>query len=121
MDTSKVFERVFLVLDGLDKYQHRVELLQLVPILATGTGKISMFVTSQPQGHMGDDSLLSAAKIDLSARAEDVKTYIQRRIDGCPNARCLLVQGTHRDKFVTDLTGCANGMSVTNPADADPE
>lgn len=116
IDISRLFERVFLVLDGLDEYKDRVDLLQLIPILATGTGNISLFVTSHPQGFKDEDSLLAAAKIDLSARAEDIKTYIQGRIDGCPNAKSLLGQGTHRDKFVTDLTRCGNGMLVINPA-----
>lgn len=109
VDTSRLFKRVYLVLDGLDEYAHQSELLPLFSTLVA-TANISVFVTSQPQGLAGQDWLLAVAKIDLSARGEDIKAYIQYRINGSVNANCPLGDGANRDKFVTDLTVCANGM-----------
>lgn len=109
VDMSKLFKHVYLVLDGLDEYAHLSELLPLFDTLAA-TVNISVFVTSQPQGLAGQDWLFAAAKIDLSAKDEDIKAYIQHRINGYVNANCPLGDGANREKFVTDLTVCANGM-----------
>lgn len=108
INTSRSFGRVFLVLDGLDEYEHRVLLLPLFSTLVTAN--ISLFVTSHPQGLVGEVSLTAAAKMDLSTRAEDIKTYIRTRIEECLNAKSLLGQGDSHDKFVTTLTECCNGM-----------
>lgn len=99
---------MFVVLDGLDEYEHRADFFPLFRTMATSN--ISLFVTTHPQGLGGQHSLLQAAKIDLSARAEDIRTYIQRRIEECPNGKCVLGNGANRDTFVSTLTECANGM-----------
>lgn len=108
IETSKLFDRVFLVFDGLDEYEHREDVLTLFPTLATA--KVSVFFTSHPQGANRQHWLITAAKIDLSARAEDIKIYIQQRIESSPCAKTLLEEGPNRDKLVTKLTECANGM-----------
>lgn len=108
IDLAKQFDRVFLVFDGLSDYEHRDCLLPLLHALTAAD--ISVFVTSNPQGVTGPHSLLVTAKIDLSTRAEDIKTYIGWRIKSCPHAQILLRQPADREKFVTQLTECANGM-----------
>lgn len=108
---SESFERVFLVLDGLDHCDETKQRNDLLPLLhALAKVKICVFVTSQL--HPGDiqRSLQRVTKIDLAAKDEDIKIYIGHTIDGYPRAKRLLEKGRCLDRFVSELTDYAGGM-----------
>lgn len=108
---SESFERVFLVLDGLDHCDETKQRNDLLPLLhALAKVNIRVFVTSQL--HPGDiqRSLQRVTKIDLAAKDEDIKIYIGHTIDGYPRAKRLLEKGRCLDRFVAELTDYAGGM-----------
>lgn len=112
IDTSRLFKRVFIVLIGLDEYDeygdHEGELHSFFRALSNEN--ISLFLTSSSQGLGGEYAFLAAAKINLSTRNDDIKTYIHWRIEESPNAKYVLGPGGNRDKFVADLTEYGSGM-----------
>lgn len=111
IEISKSFDRVFLVLDGLDECDQTKQRNDLLPIFhALAKGNISVFLTSQIQPGDIQRSLHMVPKIDLSAKDEDIRIYIEQTIDSSPRAKRLLEQGKCRDKFVAELTACAGGM-----------
>lgn len=112
LKTSKAFNRVFLVFDALDECNQdnqRRELLPLFHQLAThGTG-INVFVTSRPHPEDIQTSLHGAAKIELSAKAEDISIYIQERIEENPRSKRLVGQAC-KGRIISELVDCAKGM-----------
>lgn len=108
---SKKFNRVFLVFDALDECgqdDQRKHLLPLLHLLA-GHG-ISLFVTSRPHPEDIQYFLLKAPKIELSAKEEDIRVYIQQRIHENPRAKRLVGEGKCKDKLISELANCAKGM-----------
>lgn len=111
IETSKSFDRVFLVLDGLDECDQTKQRNDLLPVFhALAKGNISVLLTSQLQPGDIQRSLHMVPKIDLSAKDEDIKIYIEQTIDSSPRAKRLLEQGKCWGKFVAELTACADGM-----------
>lgn len=111
VETAKSFDRAFIVLDGFDDCDELTQRNGLLPIFhALAKGNISVFLTSKLIPGDIQRSLQSAAKIDLSAKDEDIKIYIEHTIDSIPRAKRLLKQSESRDKFVSELTACAGGM-----------
>lgn len=111
VETAKSFDRAFIVLDGFDDCDELTQRNGLLPIFhALAKGNISVFLTSKLIPGDIQRSLRSAAKIDLSAKDEDIKIYIERTIDSNPRAKRLLKQSEYRDTFVSELTACAGGM-----------
>lgn len=111
VETAKSFDRAFIVLDGFDNCDESKQRKDLLPIFhALAKGNISVFLTSQLK--QGDilRSLQSTAKIDLSAKDEDIKIYIEHTIDKNPRVKRILWQVESRNKFVSELTACAGGM-----------
>lgn len=114
IDTAKLFDRVFLVLHGINEYGHGADLVPFFGALAKAN--IGVFLTTGLAGLAKEYSLLSPVKIDLATRAEDIGAYIRYKIEQCPNAKHLLAQRKDLEKFVRDLTACAYGMYVIRRA-----
>lgn len=109
IETSKSFDQVFFVFDGVDEYnQHEEFLLEFVQNLAVV--KMSLFVTSNSPPINLHSSLHAIARIDLSARAEDIKMSIEKWIDNSQQFRLRLETGKCQDRFIREMTTCANGM-----------
>lgn len=111
LETSKLFNRVFLVFDGLDECDQMSQRTELLPLFhRLIKDNISVFITSRL--HPGDiqRSLHSAAKIDLSAKNEDIKLLIQQKMTENPRAKHLGGEGQGREKIVTGLAACVNGV-----------
>lgn len=109
--TSEPFERVVLVLDGLNRCSRIRQRNDLLPLFRALAGvDINVFVTSQL--HPGDiqPSLQIVTKIDLTAKHEDIKICIVQEIDSYPRAGRLLEKGGCLDRFVAELIACAGGM-----------
>lgn len=109
---SKLFPRVFLVFDALDECEPgaRTELLPLFKRM--GKDGISIFLTSRPHPEDIQDSLTinGAVKIELLAQAEDVVFYIQERIEKNQRARRLVQQANCKERIISELVACAEGM-----------
>lgn len=108
---SKLFNRVFLIFDGLDECNQKDQLNDLLPLFhRLAKDNISVFVTSRVHPGEIQRSLYNAAKIDLAISSDDMKAYIQEKIDENPRAKSLIGQTGCRDKVVNQLATCANGM-----------
>lgn len=106
--TSESFTRVFFIFDALDESEHRET---LIPLLRRFRNEnIKLFVTSRPYSEDIQSFLCHASKIELSAQKQDIKAYIQQKIDGNERAKRLVGQGGCRDRIVSDLVDCAQGM-----------
>lgn len=73
---------------------------------------INVFISSRQHPEDISDSFQNSPKMKLWARDEDIKSYIEHKIDESPRARRLIVQGPSnlKDKIVSELTDCAKGM-----------
>lgn len=110
---SRLFSRVFFVFDALDEChpeRQRKELLPLFHRMAKDSDQIHLFLTSRQYPEDIQDSFCDAAKIEISAKDEDVEMYILEKIDENPRARRLVKQGGCRDRIVTEIAECAKGM-----------
>lgn len=52
----------------------------------------------------------NSRKIDILAKAEDIRRYIIEKIDGTPRAKLLVQEGMCKERIITQLVECANGM-----------
>lgn len=109
---SEKFTRVFLVFDALDECQEnrRSVLLPLFKQLADNG--LNILLTSQPHPHDVRSFMIdtNARKIDILAKTEDIRRYIIEKIDGTPRTKLLVQEGMCKDRIITQLVECANGM-----------
>lgn len=111
VETAKSFDRAFIVLDGFDDCDELTQRSDLLPIFhALAKENISVFLTSKLKSDDIQRSLQLAAKIDLSAKDEDIKIYIEHAIENSPRVQRLLKQTESHNRFVSELTACAGGM-----------
>lgn len=105
------FPRVFLIFDALDECEkERKTFLRLLRRMASDGANI--FVTSRPHPQDIQDFFHDTRKIDLSAKEEDIRTYIQEMIDQNSRAKILLRKNELRNRIVPELVECSNGMYV---------
>lgn len=110
---SKTFPYVFFVfdaLDGCDEKKQRRDLLRLFHHM--NNDGFRLFLTSRQYPEDIQESLSGATKIELSAKDEDIASYIREKIDENTRAKRLVRQGKCLDKIISNLVGCANGMYV---------
>lgn len=107
---SKSFSYVFLVFDALDECDpiHRKELLLLFHRM--GSNGVNLFVTSRQYPEDIRVSFNSAPTVELLTSEEDIRAFIQERIDEDPRARRLVLQGSSKDRIISELIDCAKGM-----------
>lgn len=82
------FTRIFIVFDALDEYEygHRSELISQISELQAQT-KANVFATSRPIPHIQkefEDTFRGSMSLDMSARDEDVKKYLDSHMSELP-------------------------------------
>lgn len=110
--TLKSHHQVFFVFDALDEcvVKHRKDLLPFFHRLADAGARI--FITSRPHPRDVQESFTkvsSAKTVELAAHVEDIKIYVEEKINEHPSARVLICADL-REKIVNALTRCCNGM-----------
>lgn len=104
------FGQIFLVFDALDEcsQEQRKKLLPLIRKM--GEDGINIFLTSRHHPEDVQYFLRNSPKVDLYARSEDLKLYIQQKIEDNPRAKLLITRGKCKEKIISELTDCAGGM-----------
>jgi hypothetical protein len=107
---AKSFSYVFLIFDALDECKQglRSQFLSLFKRM-TDQG-INVFATSRPNPQEINPPPHNAVTITLSADGDDLRVYIQDRIETVPLTRDLLSEPQRREKVLTTITECASGM-----------
>lgn len=109
--TFRSFSTVFLVFDALDECEQESQRKVLLPLFhKLGKGGARLFVTSRQYPEDIQESFQNSAKIELSAKQEDIEVYIQQRIDEKPNAKRLIHRAKCHDRIISELKDCAHGM-----------
>lgn len=109
----KSFAQVFFVFDALDECHQENQREDLLPffhqLLNDGA---NIFLTSRPHPEDIQEALneYGASKIELSAREEDIGTYIEAKIERNARAKRLVRQGRCKDRIISELADCAKGM-----------
>lgn len=108
--TFKSFDRIFLIFDALDEYkpEQRGELLPLMHKM--GKDGASIFLTSREYPEDIQHSLSGVPKIKISATADDIRHYIQEKVQKNPRAKRLVELASCEDRIISKLTECAEGM-----------
>lgn len=111
LSTLKSFSQTFLVFDALDECNQKSQRKGLLPLFhRMGKSGINVFLTSRQHPEDIQYSFRDSAKTELRANDEDVKQYIQQKIDEHPRAKRLVERGGCEDKIISELTNCARGM-----------
>lgn len=108
---ASLFTKVFFVFDALDECHKIKQRKNLLPLFRRmGTDGMNLFLTSRPYPEDIQEALddHGAAKIELVAKEDDIRVYIQKKINESTRAKRLAQQ--NKDKIVSDLTEAANGM-----------
>lgn len=105
------FARTFVVCDALDECDQESQRRQLLPLFhRMGGNGISLLLTSREYPEDIQHSLRDSAKMRLRAQDEDITNYIKRKIAENPRADRLIAQSGCKDRVVSKLVECANGM-----------
>lgn len=111
ISTFGSFDRVFLIFDALDECEQKTQRKELLPLFhRMGSDGASLFLTSRQHPEDIQESFKEVFKLQLSARAEDIRSYIQEKISKNSRAKRLVQRGKCEDKIVSELTRCADGM-----------
>lgn len=70
----------------------------------------NLFLTSRQHPEDIQESFRGSTKIELFAREEDIRTYVQQKIEEHHRAKRLVQQGGCREKIISELVDCAQGM-----------
>ncbi|KAI5847369.1 hypothetical protein DFP73DRAFT_378339 [Morchella snyderi] len=109
LETSRNFDRTFLVFDALDECDPSQRRFLLPLFKRMGEDCFGIFLTSRPYEDIRN-SLHLTMKIEISANREDIGMYIQQRIEEDPRARVLLRHDTFRDQIITHLIDGSKGV-----------
>lgn len=111
IEASRSFSRVFFVFDALDECRPDTQRRQLLPLFQRmGKDGIRLFLTSRPHPEDIQNALCDAARIELSAQEQDIVAYIEQRINDNPRIRRLIQQAKCKDRVISELVDCAQGM-----------
>lgn len=111
VSTFGYFRRVFLVFDALDECAQRPQRNVLLPLFhRMGKDGACLFLTSRRYPEDIQTSFCNVAKIELVAQDEDIRQYVQEKINENPRAKRLLSQANCEERIISELTGHANGM-----------
>lgn len=111
LSASKRFARLYFVFDALDECHKIKQRKGLLPLFCRmGRDGMRIFLTSRPypEDIQGALDNFGAAKIELSAKEEDIRIYIQKKINESVRAKRLVQQS--KDKIISELTEGAKGM-----------
>lgn len=107
----KSFTQAFIICDALDECDQYAQRTKLLPLFhRMGNDGMRLFLTSREYPEDIQRSLQCSAKIELSARNEDITVYIERKIAESPRAESLIKQAKCKEKIISELQTCANGM-----------
>jgi hypothetical protein len=105
------FDQVFLIFDALDECDQKRQRKALLPLFhrlaQSGT---HIFVTSRQHPEDIRDSMSASASIELSPSIEDMRLFIEQRIEENVRARRLVKQGKCKDLIINELIQSAQGM-----------
>lgn len=104
---------MFLVFDALDECDQESQRKELLPLFhRVSKDGASQFLTSRHYPEDIQDSFSNIPKIELTAKEEDIESYIHARTHGNTRAKRLVRQGNCREKVISQLTNCAQGVQV---------
>ncbi|KAF3225433.1 hypothetical protein TWF106_002571 [Orbilia oligospora] len=113
IESASNFKYTYIVVDALDECapEQRFNVLNIIQRLA-GSGGARVFATSRPHPEDINEVFKEVNKIELGARADDIRKYIKAEIrryeTRTPKARHL--HDGLRDRITDGLTGVSNGM-----------
>lgn len=108
---TKSFDKVFFVFDALDECHPEKQRKELLPLFhRMGKDGTSLFLTSRQYPEDIQESFRDAKKIELTAKEEDIETYIRQKIEENSRAKRLVQLGNCQELIVSDLISCAKGM-----------
>jgi hypothetical protein len=107
---SKNFAQVFIIVDALDECAQEQRNILLPLFHRLGQDGFNMFLTSRPHPEDIQESFRNVKKIIISARDQDIRLFINQKIEGNTRARRLVRQAGLQDRIVDDIVGFANGM-----------
>ncbi|KAJ2934212.1 hypothetical protein H1R20_g2893, partial [Candolleomyces eurysporus] len=103
------FNRVFIVLDGLDEAEEdaRKPLLDFIESLPSNTHTLIM---SRPLGSL-QRLFPCAVQVDIEARNEDIERFVKKRIPEIPSLNAVLLhKDAARDELCTAIKRTSGGM-----------
>lgn len=107
----KSFDQTFIVCDALDECDQDDQRRELLPLFhRMGRDGMNVFLTSREHPEDIQDSLQGSARVELSAQAEDITSYVNQKIYDNPRARRLFAQGDLKARVISELTGHTKGM-----------
>ncbi|KAA8892763.1 ankyrin repeat-containing domain protein [Sphaerosporella brunnea] len=106
------FESVYIVCDALDECDPQTQRSALLPLLKRMAAQgCRVLVTSRPHPEDIQDAFSEdAGKIELLAQAEDLRSYVQARIDSSGRARRIIRGSRYEDEIISELVSSAKGM-----------
>lgn len=110
----KRLPRVFFVFDALDECDEDNRCRELLPLFhILGAKGASVFVTGRPYPRDMQESLSSkhVAQIQLEAHEEDLRSYIEQKIEDSIHAKHLIKREL-REEIIRRLVDCCKGMYV---------
>lgn len=107
---SKLFPQTYIVCDALDEcpQSQRRELLPF--FLRIGLQKINLFLTSRDYPEDIQCFFENSDKVRLSARDDDITSYIEQKIEENPRAKRLVNEGKCKDLIISSIKRNANKM-----------
>jgi hypothetical protein len=107
---SSQASRIFLIFDALDECNQGLR-YQFVSLFKRMTDKgINVFVTGRPNPQEINPPPPNSLTVTLSADGDDLRLYIQNRIDMVPVTRALLSEPKRREEVLNTITKYSNGM-----------
>ncbi|KAH0604080.1 uncharacterized protein H6S33_007111 [Morchella sextelata] len=113
LEILKMFKRVYFVFDALDECEEETQRRNLIPMFhGLASSGASVFITSRSYPLDINESFSAstgAVSITLAAQEEDLRIYIEQKINGNTHAR-RLISPTIKDNIIQKLVDCAKGM-----------
>jgi hypothetical protein len=107
---SSPASRIFLIFDALDECNQGLR-YQFVSLFKRMTDQgINVFVTSRPNPQEINPPPHNAVTVTLSGDGDDLRVYIQDRIDMVPVTSSLLSEPKRREEVLNTIVEYANGM-----------
>jgi hypothetical protein len=107
---AKSPSRIFLIFDALDECKQGLRYQFLALFKRMTYQGINVFVTSRPNPQEINPPPHNAVTVTLSADRDDLRVYIQERIDMVPVTRGLLSESQRGEEVLSTITEYANGM-----------
>lgn len=111
LTVSKSFTHVFFILDALDECDKNNQRRELLPLFhRMGRDGASLFLTSRQYPEDIQESFRGISRMELSAKQEDIRIYIQGKINENSRAKRLVQQAKCEDRIISELVDCSQGM-----------